>query len=347
MKILIINNPIPAREQFSDQRFAKMVAILGDVGFNARYMRVFTIAELEKALQDEIPDIVYAANYYITDDGGKRISVSSILDEKGLPYIGSDEKVLELVLSKARLKEKWLKEGVLTPPFFRASRENVLETIKDIQSTGEFPYILKPDKEGNSRGLEEDSIVFGQPALQEKLNKLLVTYNEVLVEEYLGDIPGIREFTIGMIGNPGHMFLMPAEIVLKVPKEHRIITTSDKDEHHTQALPVTDPSLRKDLLRFAEKALLTAQVRDYARCDILMVGDQFYAIEINGLPMIPDKWFEICASGVGLSSSQYILAVIMAGLIRNLKNKGSRIRLTGKMIHSLPGYFWKTLCENR
>jgi len=189
--------------------------------------------------------------------------------------------------------------------------------------------------------------VYDFSSLTKKLDELLEVFDEILVEKFLGDIPGIREFTIAMIGNPGRMLLMPAEIVLKTPKAHRIITTSDKDEHHTQALPVTDPSVRKELLCFSEKALLVAQVRDYARCDVMMAGNQFYAIEINGLPMIPDKWFEICSSDAGLSDKQYILAIFIAGLIRNLKKKGTRLRLTKKMICSLPKNIWKTLCENR
>jgi len=48
-----------------------------------------------------------------------------------------------------------------------------------------------------------------------------------------------------------------------------------------------------------------------------------------------------------LSDKQYILAIFMAGLIRNLKKNGTRLRLTKKMIFSLPKNIWKTLCENR
>ena len=346
MKVLIINNPVPTRAHLAERRFTAMAAILVGAGINARHAEIHSITELERILEEEIPDIVYSADYYISGDNGNPLSVSSYLDEKHIPYIGSDGKTLELVLSKGRLKDKWLQNGVSTPIFHQISRSNIQLVTKTIAQEEKYPYLLKPNKEGNSRGLDEESIVYDFSSLTKKLGELLEVFDEILVEKFLGDIPGIREFTIAMIGNPGRMLLMPAEIILKTPKAHRIITTSDKDEHHTQALPVTDPSLRKELLRFSEKALLVAQVRDYARCDVLMVRDQFYAIEINGLPMIPDKWFEACASGVGLSDKQYVLAIIMAGLIRKLEKKGSRIRLTGKMIHTLPAHFWKTLCEN-
>ena len=66
--------------------------------------------------------------------------------------------------------------------------------------TSSFPYILKPDMEGNSRGLDESSIVFNKTEMLAKTNELLKIYEGILVEEYLGDHPDLREFTVAMIG---------------------------------------------------------------------------------------------------------------------------------------------------
>ncbi|MBP6086934.1 MAG: hypothetical protein KA449_01865, partial [Pelolinea sp.] len=57
---------------------------------------------------------------------------------------------------------------------------------------------------------------------------------------------------------------------------------------------------------------------DYARLDVMHVNGKFYAIEINGQPMIPDKWFEACAQGVGLNKTQYLNAIFFAGIQRNI-----------------------------
>jgi D-alanine-D-alanine ligase-like ATP-grasp enzyme len=103
-----------------------------------------------------------------------------------------------------------------------------------------------------------------------------------------------------MIGNGDQMILMPCEIVFKAPKALRVITTRDKDKHHTQAIPVDDLELCEELWEMAIQAFRVAGVRDYSRFDVIYAGGKFYAIEINGQPMVPDMWFEACARGVGL-----------------------------------------------
>jgi len=102
------------------------------------------------------------------------------------------------------------------------------------------------------------------------MKKLLTAYPEILVEKYLGSITGVREFTVAMIGNGSDILIMPAGITLKIPKKVRIITTHDKDEHNTQAAPVSDLALRERIIRFAEMAFEVAGVHDYARCDLLL-----------------------------------------------------------------------------
>jgi len=54
-----------------------------------------------------------------------------------------------------------------------------------------------------------------------------------------------------MMGNGDQIILMPCEIVFKVLKPLRIITTRDKDEHRTQAIPVDDLALCEELCEMA------------------------------------------------------------------------------------------------
>jgi hypothetical protein len=35
--------------------------------------------------------------------------------------------------------------------------------------------------------------------------------------------------------------------------------------------------------------------------------------------MVPDKWFEACARGVGLDKGQYLNAIFLSGIARNLR----------------------------
>jgi len=94
-----------------------------------------------------------------------------------------------------------------------------------------------------------------------------------------------------MIRNVDQMILMPCEIVFKVPNALRVITTRDKDEHYTQAIPVDDLELCEELCEMAIEAFRVAGVRDYSRLDVISAGGKFDAIEINGQSMVPDMWF--------------------------------------------------------
>lgn len=185
--------------------------------------------------------------------------------------------------------------------------------------------------------------MFDQISLELKLSELLETYETVLIEEYLGTYPDFREFTVAMIGNGQHKLLMPAEIALKRKKKLRIITTLDKDNHNTRANLVYDIALKEKLIAIAERAFETTGVRDYARCDVILAGGQLFAIEINGQPMIPDKWFEVCAKGAGLNSVQYINAIFLAGLSRNIKMGRGNLHVPTKMQEAIPAQIFEKL----
>jgi hypothetical protein len=59
--------------------------------------------------------------------------------------------------------------------------------------------------------------------------------------------------------------------------------------------------------------------------------------------MIPDKWFEVCASGSGLDSAQYINAIFLAAIVRNSKQINTPLEIPSAMIHYLPEKIIDTL----
>ena len=346
MKALIINRPRSERTNFDFERFSKLIEVLVSGGINGKYVVLETKAQLLNSLQAERPDIVFCANCYITGDANERLSIHSILAEQQIPYIGSDSNALALMLSKSDLKARWRADGIATPSFFLIEKQDsTISGLDDLDQAADYPYILKPDREGNSRGLDESSIVFDRTALESKLDKLLKTYKRIMAEEYLGIYPDIREFTIAMIGNGEQRLLFPAEISLKQKKKLRVITTHDKDNHLTQATPVPDKALNENLIDFSRKVFEAIAVHDYARCDVIYAGGQLYAIEINGQPMIPDKWFELCAFGGGLNAHQYLLAIFLAGIVRNNQQEVSQLIIPQKMKRNLPENIFKHLTQ--
>lgn len=323
------------------EHFSKLISALNQVGISSKYCLIQSNLDVQDFLQKETPDIVFCADMYVQKNGNEKINLHSFLDEMQVAYIGSTPSVLELVISKSKLKKRWQEYGVSTPPFFIIHKNDDKEPIF-LQATS-FPYILKPDCEGNSRGLDESSIVFDLPALRKKTDELLEIFDSILMEKFLDTSAGIREFTVALIGNQNHRLLMPAEITLKHSKEIRIITTKDKDCHNTLATPITDQELREKLINFSAKAFDASGVRDYSRCDLILWNGQLFAIEINGQPMIPDKWFEMCARGSAMDNEQYIHAIFLAGIVRNIKQGKVNLEVPDRLIHNLPMEILRTL----
>lgn len=338
MKLMLLHTARQARPTTDIERFALLADTLQGCGVQILNEYVQNQEELTHSLRQFNPDMVFASDYYLENAAGKRNNIHQLLEEAHTPYIGSSAETLELVLSKVALKRKWQENGVITPDGFWATRDPQTDQLDEAIEAAEYPYLLKPNREGNSRGLDESSIVFNQLQLERKANALLQEYPGVLVEKYLGIINDIREFTVAMIGNQGNRLLMPAEITLKAKKKLRLITTRDKDEHFTLAEPVRDEILKHNLSEFAEKAFDVANVRDYARCDILMVKHKFYAIEINGQPMIPDRWFETCSYSQELSEKQYLPAIVLAAI--------ERYRLTGDVDWPIPPQLYEHLPQS-
>jgi D-alanine-D-alanine ligase len=344
MKTVILSSPKKHHRVISNKRFQTLVCALNDGGINGSHHILYSWTHLLQILQTQKPDIVFSAAYYTYNDANELVNIHRILDELKIPYVGSAPETLDFVLSKSELKDRWKKQSIPTPNYFLVkSGEHSLASLAEFIKLNQFPYILKPDKEGNSRGLSEASIVFDQKTLLKQLSHLFDQYNEILVEQYLGQDPNMREFTVAMIGNGEQKILMPAEIFLLRKHKVRIITTEDKDRHFTRALPVKNEELKERLIALATRAFKAAGVCDYSRCDIIYSQGQLYATEINGKPMMPDKWFEACSRGAGLDPSQYVNAIFLAAIARNMERSGSHLAIPLEMKALFPTSIYNRL----
>jgi len=95
-----------------------------------------------------------------------------------------------------------------------------------------------------------------------------------------------------------------------------MVTERDISRHRAIVAPVSDERLRDDLERFARAALEIAGARDFARLDILKVGNRLYALDIKVQPAVPDPLFDACALISGLDANQSVTAMFVAGFAR-------------------------------
>jgi D-alanine-D-alanine ligase len=350
LKVLILYTPTSGLSVTAqpETRFTVMANALKLGGVQAKCLPAGTDQQLMRHLEQESPDLVFSAAYYTTGSPTSRQNIHALLDRLGYPYIGSSHQALELVISKAALKKQWQQCAVQTPSFIllKKSDNPCSDHFVKFFSITDYPYIVKPAKEGNSRGIDEDSIMFDRSALIHQTANMLSLFGDVLVESYLGNERDFREFTVAMIGSPTGDLILPAEIRLRRPRKQRVVTTQDKEEHNTIAVPLPDSPFRAKLCAFARQAFQAAGVRDYARCDILQAGGKLYAIEINGQPMVPDMWFGACAQGAGLDTSQYLNAIFLTGLTR-LIQEGQELSIPQAMVDMLPARITKGLLPPR
>jgi len=130
---------------------------------------------------------------------------------------------------------------------------------------------------------------------------------------------------VAMAGNGTSALVMPTELGFQAPKFPRLITNDDKEGHRTTVSPLTDPELRRRVIGFARAAFLAAGIEDYARGDFILFRDTLYAIEVNGQAMLPDRWFEACATDAGLDEEGYLAAVFMAAMERHRAAGNARL----------------------
>ncbi|MCJ7434202.1 MAG: hypothetical protein MUO77_12015 [Anaerolineales bacterium] len=345
MNAMILNYPEDKQATYPaiPARFTQMILALKRGGINATHYYVETTEDLVAHLRRERPSLVFSVALYTKDHN----NIHAILESLDCPHIGSQSEILELALSKAALKDHWQKHGILTPDYYviKKTSKGKLSGLDELIRIDDYPYIVKPSKEGNSRGLQEDSIVFNKAELDRLIARLLEKYDEILVEQYLGRYSDLREFTVAMIGNGDSALVMPVEIILQTRRRWRIVTTCDKDEHHTLAVPITDKELLLKVEETARQALLVAGVQDYARCDMLLQGGKLYAIEINGQPMLPDKWFAACAHVMKMDGDQYINAIFLSGIVRYLRQKPAVMSIPKEMQSLIPEQIYHQLCE--
>lgn len=135
---------------------------------------------------------------------GREAYVPAILDALQIPYTGSGPLTLALALDKGMTKAALACFGIPTARFQMISR-----TKEKLSPHLKFPLFVKPNSEGSSKGVSEESMVKKKEELFKKIDSIIKSYHQTaLVEEYL---PG-PEFSVAILGN------YPKEKVLPIMK---------------------------------------------------------------------------------------------------------------------------------
>ncbi len=254
---------------------------------------------------------------------GGATHLTSLFELLALPYTGSPVEALAACVSKSRAKALLRGFGLPTTDSFLIEPQQELPQITRLNA-----YLVKPDAEDGSLGIDQNSVVNDSKELAARVQFLRKQYRgSVIVEPYL---PGL-EFNIGVIALPEPQALAVAQIVFR-PEIGRwpILTYEAKWDHGSIAdlasLPLCPAPITKKLANrlaaLAVGAFRATGCRDYARIDVRLDAEgQPMILEVNPNPDIgPNAGWARAARVSGYAYEDAIGAIAKAALHRGIQS---------------------------
>jgi D-alanine-D-alanine ligase len=243
----------------------------------------------------------------------------------GIPYSGSGVLTQALTLDKRRTKEILLYYGIQTPKFqiFNSCNQKINPELQ-------FPLFVKPNAEGSSKGIRNDSLVFDEDGLRKMIKFVISNYNQpALVEEYLEG----REFTVSVLGNNPPKVMPIVEVTFDYLPDHVHKFDSYEvkwvwDSPNNPVDPVICPAnISKELEKMIRStAIDTYKVlgcADFCRMDLRLDKAGIpNVIEVNALPgLMPDPMensrFPKSCFTAGMSYDEIIHNILIEAMKRH------------------------------
>jgi D-alanine-D-alanine ligase len=205
-----------------------------------------------------------------------------------IPYTLSTPTTHAISLDKLFTKHVMKAVGIKVP------KSVIIQSLEDSIGRLKYPVLIKPNSEGSSVGIMNDSVVFDRRALIKRLKKIYGNgfKGKFLVEEYIEG----REFTVSVIGNnPPRILPIIEQKFDFLPKGYHKIAgyelkwfLEDKLESLGDAYDCPakiDSELEKKILDTTLLAYRTLRILDCARIDYrLKENGVLYLLEVNTIP---------------------------------------------------------------
>ncbi len=235
--------------------------------------------------------------------GGEDGVIQRLLDEIGLPYLGSGVVASELCFDKVALKEVMRTNGIRTP----RSEVVTAETFAG-SALVQAPFVLKPVQDGSSVGM---MICRELPYDEDRARALLAQHGQMLVEELIVG----TEITVAVLGQEA---LPVIEIVPPAGEEF------DYDNKYNGATKELCPAVnvaaavQAEARATAERLHELAGCRHLSRTDMMVEGDgQLYVLEVNTMPgLTGQSLFPKAAAAAGLDWLSLVARLVEAAVER-------------------------------
>jgi D-alanine-D-alanine ligase len=246
----------------------------------------------------------------------------ALFEELGFPYTGSDAYVMTVTLDKWMTKLVLAAQGLDTPRA-RLVVTDDMQRGRDVGMLGlSYPVIVKPNYEGSSKGISDESVARDLRGLMELLPRALRRYPAgVLVEEFIPGTDVTVPFVEG-VGDEG--VLMPVDYVIDAAVRNRFniydyrLKSTDANRVQVRCPPDVQRDLVARLRALAKTATRALGVRDLCRVDFRLGDDgRIYLLEINALPSLePGSSTFAAAAREGLDYEATLAAVVSSAARR-------------------------------
>lgn len=229
-------------------------------------------------------DCIFINYNYGTPAKYKRGQCPIILESINAKYSGSDP-LTSLIVNDKYFCKKIIKDKINVPKsILLLSKNEISDMLLDDLN---YPVIVKPNCEGSSLGIDENSYCDSVNSAKSKALSLLNDYSPILIEEYVSGF----EVTVWIIGNKDNYKLIQPLIISSNGKfyfENKIFTIIDKANHkRNYCLPdtVLPSNIVDEIISYSKTIFEELGMKDYGRIDFRISGNNVYFIEANALPI--------------------------------------------------------------
>jgi D-alanine-D-alanine ligase len=200
---------------------------------------------------------------------GEDGQLQGVLEQRGIPYVGSNSTASALCMDKDASKTRWREAGLPTAPWVTIEK-GTLSRIDEVR----LPVVVKPPCEGSSVGI---TLAHTQEEARRAVRETLHRFNRVFVEQY---IPG-REVTVGILGDR----ILPLVEVHPADGFYDFEAKYLRDDTRYSVEPDLDETAARRAWEVARQAYSVLGCRHYGRIDLILDEcREPQLLEINTVP---------------------------------------------------------------
>jgi D-alanine-D-alanine ligase len=221
-----------------------------------------TIFELKALASQCAAEVIFPVLHGRWGEGGP---LQQLLEQLGLPYVGSQPRAAALAMDKMQSKAAVTMHGVPTPP--------AQELATGERCAIAPPLVLKPVDDGSSVDLR---ICRSASEIEIARKDLHARRGRLMAESYVAG----RELTVGIILD------QPLPIIEIIPavEYYDYPAKYTRDDTRYQINPPLPPAVIDECVHMSMTAYRALGCRDLARVDIIFDGRQPWFLEINTMP---------------------------------------------------------------